>query len=207
MLTGENGILTQAQNVKNETKENEAKEEVYLYWNEAQINYEDTIEEKVKLLEERMQEKDKEAKAEIQEENILAYYKGYNVLIPYNDSEAEEKINYFAYLNEEIGLYITKNSEVYVYSSSKKICLNDKFPELSNQTNLKPIGSGTNGEEKYILLISNKSIFNLKYNTSGEAFLNIENYTLDTVVDLNNVSQGKYKNNNIVSFLRINIIR
>ena len=44
MLTGENGILTQAQNAKNETQDNEDKEEVYLYWNEAQINYEDTIE-------------------------------------------------------------------------------------------------------------------------------------------------------------------
>ena len=70
MVVGDNGIINKAKEAKESSKRGEAEEEIYLYWGEGEIDYEDTIEEKVEKLKEKMQEKDIDATASIGENEV-----------------------------------------------------------------------------------------------------------------------------------------
>ena len=205
MLTGENGIITQAQDAKENNRRGEAEEEIYLYWNEAQINYTDTIEQKVNLLQKRMQEKDANATANIQEQNIAVNYKGYDIFLPYNDANFLGSITYFQWFaigpEEKACIYITTDSKIYVFNENKKICINDKFEELSNESNLAIVGTSSSGSISGIMLLSNKRLWNLEFNTDIDIF-NLDNYTLNKEFDLEEIEQGKYKDKNIRFYLQ-----
>ena len=214
MLGGENGIITQAIKAQEENKEEEAKEEVYLYWNEAQINYEDTIEKKVELLEKRMQEKDASAAANILDGQIIANYKGYDVIIPYIDSVFDEEITYLTAVggtenNEEriIYLYITKDSKIYITDNDREICLNDKFEELNDEKNLKSIGYGNSGDIRYYTYMSDQKFLRLTLqSTDVEDIFNFDNYSLEIVFDIKTIEDGKYKDKNI-KFIELEMMR
>lgn len=215
MLGGENGIITQAIEAREENKKEEAKEEVYLYWNEAQINYEDTIEQKVDLLKKRMQEKDANATANIEDGEIIVNYKGYDVTISYINKKLEGEIAYFTAfhghgINEQdktIYLYITKDSKIYITNNDRKICLNDKFDELNDEKNLRFIESGTSNNSVFFEYMSNQKLLKLTLNNIDiENIFNLDNYSLEVVFDIKTIESGKYYDRNI-KYIELNFYK
>lgn len=207
MLGGENGIIKQAQKAREENKKGEAIDEVYLFWNEAQINYEDTIQQRVELLRERMKEKDSEAIANIEEGEIIVNYKGYDVTISYIDKKIEDKITYFKvfclsnkYADRIVYLYITKDSKIYIENNNNRICINDKYGDLSEEENIKVSYCDEDFNNINILCTTNKIIFGLTFENSEE-ICNVDNWKYEKMLDLRTIEDEKYKDKILVNFI------
>ncbi len=198
LTIGNNGIFTRAQNAVEEYGKKGIEEEVNMYWVDAQMNYEDTIEEQVAYLQEEMRKQDSTATATVNGEEIDVIYKGQNIKLKYENPNKTEKINYFSYWendNSIIKLYKTENEKIYVEDENNKICLNDKYPELNQQGKLKVqlISSGS------FMLHNNKRIWNITVD-------NIQDIKLEKELDLETMYEGNYKEKNILTIMEAIIL-
>ena len=204
LVLGNNGIINKSKEAKEANKKATAAEEVHLYWGDVQIDYNDTIEQKVESLQNLLKTKDADATATLQTDSIEVKYKGYNFALPYIDTNSLGEIRFFSWFVTDAEKYavwyITEDSKVCVLDSdNNKICINDKFPELSNETNLRyTFAGGSSAGKAYNLLLSDKRVWSLQFNTNN--VMDLESYTLEKAVDLETIDGGKYKNNNIRAF-------
>ena len=199
MVVGDNGIINKAKEAKESSKRGEAEEEIYLYWGEGEIDYEDTIEEKVEKLKEKMQEKDIDATASIGENEIEIKYKGYDFKIPYKDKETSEEITFIVsedvQNSKPVYMYITKSGKLYITDNeTNKICINDKYPELSNETNLSYYGYSGNGDTYTYRFYTNKKALEL---VIKQDLFKLDNYELNELLNIETIENGKYKDFNI----------
>ena len=210
MLGGENGIITQAQKSKEENKKGEATEEVYLYWNEAQINYNDTIEQKVEILKQKMQAKDSNATAKIEDGEIIVNYKGYEIIISYINKKIDEEVIYFStilldeqYTDRIAYVYMTKDSKFYVSNEGNKICINDKYSELSEEENIKILYVfGSLLQNGTYIFSSNKTCFALGFDdTNSKDILDLDNWSFQKAFDLRKIEDEEFRNKNLKFFV------
>lgn len=169
MLTGNNGILSKANKVKEENPEIKAKEEIQLVLNEWQIEKRTgtkTIEE---FLQAKMDSKEIDKYEEV-EEKYEIYRDGYYLVID-SDGKIVEELKKFAYQTEATYEIISNNEGRYQISISmqnqagiqKVTCLEEKVVEGNNETsvsfNYEIEGNNTyefiiqtsQGEEKVVL--------------------------------------------------------
>lgn len=148
-----------------------------------------------------MQEKDIDATASIGENEIEIKYKGYDFKIPYKDKETSEEITFITAFvggkdssdHKIIYVYLTKSGKPYITDNeTNKICINDKYPELSGENNLKIQDIFLYSEKKlWEITIKSKEIQNI---------FDLNNYEIINILDLETIENGKYKNNNIRNF-------
>ena len=157
-----------------------------------------------------MQEKDIDATASIGENEIEIKYKGYDFKIPYKDKETSEEITYITAFvggkdssdHKIIYVYLTKSGKLYITDNeTNKICINDKYPELSEGNNLK-VQELLELSQGYGFLYNEKKAWIIKIKSLEiQNIFNLNNYEISNFLDLENIENGKYKNNNIRNFL------
>ena len=161
MLTGENGILTQAQNAKNQTEEAEIKERIKLAVNAARISdngYEEL------------------GQNNLQEELDKEFGEGKTVV------RDNEDVSFIVNLRDDKKDYtVLSNGEIEDGIDWKDAMVNAKAPEEQETTSKNVIGIGTNGQAVNMDLwlytfdsvtngygLNSKEVFqNTEYNTNG----------------------------------------
>ena len=142
MLTGENGILTQAQRAKSETEEAQEKEEILLALNTLQID--DNGYKKV-TKEEFQKEIDKqfgEGKADVYENG----YNAFSIIFKYEDK------NY----------RIEEDGTINKIDIALKITNEEEFKEFAEEVN-----NGNSFEEQYVYLLNDLDLNNQEFDTIG----------------------------------------
>ena len=142
MLTGENGILTQARNAKNKTEEAEEKEKIQLAMYEAQLvagGYQDLTEENVQ----------KEIDEQFGDGVVRVY--------------ANEKNAYsFIFQNEEKNYRLEKDGTLNKIDIALKINDIDDFRNFINEVN-----SGNTFQNQYVYLMENIDLNNQEWDVIG----------------------------------------
>ena len=209
ILTGDNGLLNQAKKSKEDTEIAEEKETVEL--SAVQAAGEDTY---GSIVEENLREQldnnigEGKYNLEVGKNKFKITYidsnRSYYVDKDGNVEQAEidletgdiSYLRWFVCNDEKVCLYVTTDSKIYLFNENNKICINDRFGELSEETNLRYYGGYTSGDSIGFSFISNKRVWNLGINGRLDAF-NLENYTLQKEFDIETFAQGNYKDKNI----------
>lgn len=205
MVIGENGIIKRTEVSREQYQRSEAEEEVYMYWGDVQVDYKNTLQQKVNSLEQKMREKDSSATAVIEDTGVATKYKGYDIFIPYVESEEEAKadITYFDFqANSNNGtnyieyMYVTRKGQIYIIDNAGETCITEQFTDLKSEKNLRYYGNGNSGNERYYMLISDKRLWNIKKTGTEE-------WSLEKVFDLDEIENGKYTERKIINVFEI----